>query len=79
LCPQVGPGIFELPYKLGTKFLYNDYWIVAVGECQALDHSSCRSLPYKLSGSHTPQTSVLVPLMLLLSPLMYPLHTTRQS
>jgi hypothetical protein len=31
---QVGPGIFELPYKLGTKFLFNDYWIVAVGERQ---------------------------------------------
>ncbi|WIA23099.1 hypothetical protein OEZ86_010004 [Tetradesmus obliquus] len=29
---KVGPGIFELPYKLGTKFLFNDYWIVAVGE-----------------------------------------------
>lgn len=32
---QVGPGIFELPYKIGTKFLFNDYWIVAVGTCTA--------------------------------------------
>lgn len=29
---KVGPGIFELPYKLGTKFLFGDYWVVAVGE-----------------------------------------------
>lgn len=29
---KVGPGIFELPYKIGTKFLFGDYWVVAVGE-----------------------------------------------
>jgi hypothetical protein len=45
LCLQVGPGIFELPYKLGTKFLYNDYWIVAVGEWRQRqqDTSICRA------------------------------------
>jgi hypothetical protein len=47
-CLQVGPGIFELPYKLGTKFLYNDYWIVAVGELQQQQHRTICHAAYAL-------------------------------